>query len=158
MIKNNASARRAALVCTVFTSIVAIAFLYGRVVSGVCPIYEPLDSFDVESYTGIWYELQRDKEFMSGYGECGTAQYSLREQGGVNVQNSEYVEGSGKNSIAGYALPSAFFPGYLNVFFFAGYGGEYSIIDTDYTSYSIVYGCTQFGPFKSELTWVLVRD
>ena len=55
MIKNNASARRAALACTVFTSIVAIAFLYGRVVSGVCAIYEPLDSFDVESYTGIWY-------------------------------------------------------------------------------------------------------
>ena len=66
MIKNNASARRAALVCTVFTSIVSIAFLYGRVASGVCPIYEPLDSFDVESYTGTWYELQRDIEFMSG--------------------------------------------------------------------------------------------
>lgn len=67
------------------------------------------------------------------------------------------MEGSGRNSISGFALPSAFFPGYLNVFFFADYGAEYSVIATDYTSFSIVYGCTQFGPFKSELSWVLTR-
>ena len=73
------------------------------------------------------------------------------------MENNEYIEGGERNSISGYALPSGFFPGYLNVFFFAGYGAEYSIISTDYTSYSIVYGCTQVGPFKNELSWVLTR-
>lgn len=60
---NQSKIRAVKWACSGFTAAVSLAHLYGRAVSGVCPVYEPLDSYDVESYTGIWYELQRDKQF-----------------------------------------------------------------------------------------------
>ena len=37
---------------------------------------------------------------------------------------------------------------------------NYNIIDTDYTSYAIVYSCNQklFDLFKTELLWILTRE
>ena len=46
-----------------------------------------------------------------------------------------------RNYILGFALPSSFFAGKFGVYFFADYRGDYRVIDTDYTSYAIVYGC-----------------
>ena len=77
MIKSNKSARRAAYVCTAFTAIVIITNIVGRLATGVCPAYQPLDSFDVEAYTGVWYELENDNNF--GDIDCVTAQYELRD-------------------------------------------------------------------------------
>ena len=135
-------------ICTGFTVVVFILNIYGRIATGACPAYEPLDSFDAEKFTGVWYELQRDVNFRSSSGECVTAQYELRgEQAGVSVVNNERVyEGNdsadGERSfIEGYALASSFFPGKLAVYFFGGFGASYRVVDTDYDSYAVIYSC-----------------
>ena len=61
MTKMSESAMKAAKVMTGLTSILFVFYIYGRLVSDVCPAYEPLDSFDVERFKGVWYELQRDE-------------------------------------------------------------------------------------------------
>ena len=66
-----------------------------------------------------------------------------------------------RNFIQGYALASGFLPGLVNVFFgggIFGFGADYRVIDTDYTSYAIIYSCEQFGPFGFDLSWLLVRS
>ena len=46
--------------------------------------------------------------------------------------------------------------------FFAGFGGDYKILDTDYTSYVVVYTCTSYltaGVVATpNYSWVLVRS
>ena len=75
----------------------------------------------------------------------------------MTVENNEYVNG-GRNFITGYALASRFLPGLINVYFFGGFGADYRVIDTDYTSYAIIYSCEQYGPFGFDLSWLLVRS
>ena len=107
--------------------------------------------------TDVWYELQRDVNFAPSTGECVTAEYLARAEGGVTVENNEFVNNADRNFIQGYALASGFLPGMINVFFGGGFGADYRVIDTDYTSYAIIYSCEQFGPFGFDLSWLLVR-
>ena len=39
----------------------------------------------------------------------------------------------------------------------AGDGGDYWVIDTDYTSYTLVYSCSQFLFFNAQYFWILSR-
>ena len=62
---------------------------------------------------------------------------------------------------AGYARINNFFSGLLFVSFFLDIGGGYRVVDTDYTSYSIVYSCSDHvtaGIQNMEASWVLVRS
>ena len=160
MLSSNPQAKRAAVFCSAFTAAVILINIYLRISIGVCPAYEALDSFEVEDFTGVWYELQRDVNFAPSTGECVTATYLARDEGGVTVENNEMVDNE-RNYIQGYALASGFLPGLINVFFgggIFGFGADYRVIDTDYTSYAIIYSCEQFGPIGFNLSWLLVRD
>ena len=92
MLNSNPQAKKAATCCTAFTALVILINIYFRVTIGVCPAYEPLDSFVVEDFTGVWYELQRDVNFAPSSGECVTAEYLARAEGGVTVENNEMVD------------------------------------------------------------------
>lgn len=36
--------------------------------------------------------------------------------------------------------------------------GPYWVLSTDYTGHSLVYGCTDYGLFHMELSWILSRE
>lgn len=36
--------------------------------------------------------------------------------------------------------------------------GPYWVLSTDYEGHSLVYGCTDFGLFRMELSWILSRE
>ena len=95
-----------------FTLAMLAGYATLRTITGICPHYEALESFDVERFKGVWYELQRDTSIMFETGDCVTAQYGDREQGGVSVQNTEFWPVENRNNqIDGFALANNWYPG-----------------------------------------------
>ena len=140
--KQNLGVQLSSAVCSLLTAAHIVTFLFLRVENGECPTYVPIDDFDADRYTGLWYELQRDYNFVQSKGECTTAEYLRYAPGGFTVENIQYVN-NGKKDALGYIQASKLFPGKIAVSFTGYYGlyNEYRIIDTDYTSYAIVDCC-----------------
>ena len=96
-----------------------------------------VESVDVSRYLGTWYELGSVKQFFS-VGLVNTkAQYSLRPDGNIRVQNSgNYFAANGPRSeIVGSAVPVDASNARLNVSFTGSYSteglGNYWIVDLD---------------------------
>ena len=118
---------------------------------GITPVAE----FDVQRYLGQWYEIARlDHSFERGL-EKVSADYSLRNDGGINVINRGYdpakkgwKEATGRAYFVGE--PTV---GRLKVSFFGPFYGGYNIIALDRQGYSYSMVC---GPDRSYL-WILSR-
>ena len=53
---------------------------------------KPVQDFDIDRYTGKWYEIARlDHSFEKGLSKV-TAEYSLKDDGGVKVINQGFSE------------------------------------------------------------------
>lgn len=131
----------------------AVALLTGCL--GMPQGVEPIDDFVLERYLGKWYEIARlDHSFERGLQQV-TAEYSLRDDGGVRVLNRGYSNKSGKwNEAEG----KAFFveredQGYLKVSFFGPFYGSYIIFELERESYEYAFIS---GPDTSYL-WLLSR-
>ena len=115
----------------------------------------PVDNFNLEKYLGKWYEIARlDHSFERDLIRV-TAEYSLRDGGGVDVLNRGY---SVKENKWKEAKGKAFFvkgsdQGFLKVSFFGPFYGSYIIIELDHENYQYALVC---GPNKSYL-WILAR-
>ena len=115
----------------------------------------PVGDFRLEKYLGTWYEIARlDHSFERGLTRV-TADYSLRDDGGVRVLNRGY---SARDSAWKEAEGKAYFvnqsdQGYLKVSFFGPFYGSYIVLalDREGYQYSLVSG-----PDKSYL-WILAR-
>lgn len=116
---------------------------------------EPVRGFELDRYLGKWYEIARlDHSFERGLIKV-TAEYSLRDDGGVKVINrgfdpeeNEWQEAVGK----------AYFvdepgTGRLKVSFFGPFYGAYNILALDKSSYNYALVA---GPDRSYL-WILAR-
>lgn len=115
----------------------------------------PVKEFELEKYLGKWYEIARlDHSFERGMDQV-TAEYTLRDDGGVRVKNRGFLvkkdrwkESEGK----------AFFvndtdEGYLKVSFFGPFYGSYIIFELDKENYQYAFVS---GPDTSYL-WFLSR-
>jgi len=123
---------------------------------GRCPQPAVQQNFDPTRYMGKWYEIQKFPN-MFQRGECGTAQYHLKAPGVVGVLNSELLAKGKINTATGTAKvvdPSE--PAKLEVSF-GGPAGPYWVLSSDY-QHALVYGCSDFGLFHSEFTWILYRE
>lgn len=115
----------------------------------------PVKDFEVNRYLGKWYEIARlDHSFERGL-ENVTAEYSIREDGGVSVNNrgystadEEWSEATGK----AYFVKSTD-EGYLKVSFFGPFYGSYVIFELDKENYQYAFVS---GPDLSYL-WLLSR-
>lgn len=116
---------------------------------------KPVDNFKLEKYLGKWYEIARlDHRFERGLSRI-TADYSLRDDGGVRVLNRGY---SAKENEWKEAEGKAYFvkgtdQGYLKVSFFGPFYGSYVVFELDHENYQYALVC---GPDKSYL-WILAR-
>ena len=133
--------------------ILLVSLLPGCV--GIPEGVKPVDDFKLEKYLGKWYEIARlDHSFERGLTRI-SADYSLRDDGGVRVLNRGY---SAKEKAWKEAEGKAYFvnrpdQGYLKVSFFGPFYGAYVVFDLDQTSYQYALVC---GPDKSYL-WILSR-
>ncbi|MCO4786038.1 lipocalin family protein [Marinomonas atlantica] len=139
-------------------SLVGLAVATGVILSG-CAItppkgIEPVKQFSMNQYLGTWYEIARlNHSFEKGLTNV-TANYSMREDGGVTVVNRGYSE---KDQAWDEAEGKAYFvkdpqTGHFKVSFFGPFYGAYVIfnLDDDY-QYSLVTG-----PGRS-FFWLLSR-
>ena len=137
---------------------VLILVLILLVMSGCLGIPEgvqPVDNFDLNKYLGKWYEIARlDHSFERGLSNV-SAEYSMRDDGGVNVLNRGF---SIENQQSQQAEGRAYFveesdKGYLKVSFFRPFYGSYIIFELDKENYQYAFVC---GPDKDYL-WLLSR-
>jgi apolipoprotein D and lipocalin family protein len=117
---------------------------------------KPVSGFDLQRYLGTWYEIARlDHPFERGLNNI-TAEYSLRDDGGVNVLNSgfdieegEWQEAQGK----AYFVESSD-TGHLKVSFFGPFYASYVVFELDQEGYQ--YAMVT-GPDR-EYLWILSRQ
>ena len=114
-----------------------------------------INGFDINRYTGTWYEIARlDHRFERGLNNI-SATYTLKGDGSVKVLNKGWNQADGEWE---QAEGKAYFveqpdQGRLKVSFFGPFYAGYNIIDLDKKDYS--YSMVT-GPDKSYL-WILSR-
>ena len=115
---------------------------------------EPVDNFELNRYLGKWFEIARlDHSFERGL-EAVSAEYSLRDDGGIRVINSGYNTDTQANQ---EAEGRAYFVdqpnlGYLKVSFFGPFFGSYVIFELDENyQYAFIAGNT------TNYLWLLAR-
>ena len=111
--------------------------------------------FELDRYLGKWYEIARlDHSFERGLNNI-TAEYSLRDDGGVKVINSGF---SKEDNEWQQAEGKAYFvdetdSGHLKVSFFGPFYGSYIVFELDKKDYQYAFVS---GPDTSYL-WLLAR-
>ena len=111
--------------------------------------------FELDRYLGTWYEIARmDHRFERGMSNV-TANYSMRDDGGVRVLNRGYVvadeewqDAEGKAYFVGDTDV-----GSLKVSFFGPFYGAYNVIELDQDSYQYAMVA---GP-DTDYLWILAR-
>ena len=133
--------------------IVLVLFLTGCV--GIPEGIQPVQNFKLDRYLGKWYEIARlDHRFERGLSRI-TADYSMRDDGGVRVLNRGYSanENEWKEAEGKAYFVEGTDRGYLKVSFFGPFYGSYVVFELDHERYQ--YALVS-GPDKSYL-WILSR-
>lgn len=115
-----------------------LSVLTATLLSVACGVTPPkdvkiVDNFQLSRYLGTWYEIARlDHSFERGLDHV-TANYSLRDDGGVkvvnrgyNVKKQQWQESIGKAYFIGSPQQAS-----LKVSFFGPFYGGYNVIDLD---------------------------
>lgn len=116
----------------------------------------PVQNFELDRYLGTWHEIARlDHSFERGLTNV-TANYSLRDDGGVRVINRGYSPAEGEWDQAegrAYFVESAD-QGFLKVSFFGPFYGSYIVFELEQENYQYAFIS---GPNTSYL-WLLARE
>jgi len=116
---------------------------------------QPVTNFKLDRYLGKWYEIARlDHSFEKGLSQV-SAEYSLRDNGGVRVLNRGFSESENKWK---EAEGKAYFvnsdsEGFLKVSFFGPFYGSYIIFELDHENYQYAFVS---GP-NTKYLWLLSR-
>lgn len=115
---------------------------------------EPVSDFKLDKYLGTWYEIARLNHPFEQNLINVSANYTLRDDGGVNVLNKGFnTEDNEQEDITGRAyFVGDTDKGFLKVSFFGPFFGSYIVFETDYDQYAFVTG-----PNK-EYLWLLARE
>jgi apolipoprotein D and lipocalin family protein len=132
----------------------ACAHVLGRHPIGNSSVPQPAKSVDLEKYLGRWFEIARyEQRFQKGCTGV-TADYSLRQDGSINVVNrcrkrgGHVDEARGRAKVVDRATNAK-----LKVSFFGPFYGHYWVLDhADDYSWSIV------GEPSGRYLWILARS
>lgn len=115
----------------------------------------PVQPFDAQRYLGNWYEIARlDHRFERGLSHV-TAEYSLRDDGGIKVVNKGYSQQDGEwNTAEGKAyFVSDKNTGFLKVSFWGPFYSSYVIFELDSNyQYALISGTNK------DYFWILSRQ
>lgn len=138
---------------------VYLVFLLSFIFCGCLGLPEgvhPVKEFDLNKYLGRWYEIARlDHSFERGLVGV-TAEYSLRDDGGVRVINKGF---SIKENKWKEAEGKAYFvrdqdEGFLKVSFFGPFYGSYVVFELDKENYQYAFVASN----NTSYLWLLARS
>ncbi|XP_052748798.1 uncharacterized protein LOC113518406 [Galleria mellonella] len=130
---------------------------------GWCPDFQPMANFSMNRFLGTWYEAERYFTVSELASRCVTTNYVSTPEGRILVANEiiNYLtgvkrvmegslqmigrEGEGRIMVKYSSLPLP-------------YDYEYSILDTDYDSFAVMWSCSGLGPVHTQSAWLLTRD
>jgi apolipoprotein D and lipocalin family protein len=136
-----------------FLAVVVVGML--NACTGIPPNVVPVRDFELNRYLGKWYEIARlDHSFERGMQQV-SAEYSLREDGGVQVVNRGFSTSKNEwKNIEGKAyFVGSEAEGHLKVSFFGPFYSSYIVFELDKQNYE--YACVS-GNSTSYL-WLLSR-
>ncbi|RZR43333.1 lipocalin family protein [Vibrio vulnificus] len=122
---------------------------------GMPETVKPVDEFNLQNYLGKWYEIARlDHSFEEGLTQV-TAEYTLKDDGGVAVLNKGFLadENQWKEAEGKAYFVNGDSEGYLKVSFFGPFYGSYVVFALDKTDYQYAFVS---GP-KTDYLWLLAR-
>ncbi|XP_061162703.1 apolipoprotein D-like [Saccostrea echinata] len=127
---------------------------------GRCAQVKTQETFDINRYLGTWYEIYKFKANFEGNAKCISANYELKSNGHIRVHNSGIENEQIKEATGDAYIPDPKYPARLGVKFsnLAPYG-RYWVLDTDYTTHTMIYSCTDIlGIFHFTYAWILSRE
>ncbi|XP_046960857.1 apolipoprotein D-like [Vanessa cardui] len=130
---------------------------------GWCPDYQPMANFNVNRFLGAWYEAERYFTVAELGTRCVTTKYESTPEGRILVSNEI------TNSLTGM---KRVMEGSLQMIGREGEGrmiikypamsmpndNEYSILETDYDNYAVMWSCSGIGPVHIQNAWILTRE
>ncbi|EHZ2903516.1 lipocalin family protein [Vibrio vulnificus] len=122
---------------------------------GMPETVKPVDEFNLHNYLGKWYEIARlDHSFEEGLTQV-TAEYTLKDDGGVAVVNKGFLadENQWKEAEGKAYFINGDSEGYLKVSFFGPFYGSYVVFALDKTDYQYAFVS---GP-NTDYLWLLAR-
>lgn len=137
----------------IFSAALFVLLLTGC--TGMPDKVSPVTAFELNRYLGKWYEIARlDHSFERGL-QGVTAEYRLRDDGGVAVLNRGYSQEEGEWK---EAEGKAYFVGddsvgHLKVSFFGPFYGSYVVFELDHEGYQYAFVS---GP-DTDYLWLLAR-
>ncbi|XP_064074025.1 uncharacterized protein LOC113399468 [Vanessa tameamea] len=129
--------------------------------NGQCdPNIPVVQNFRPDAYTGLWRMIETyTSDFQSVQGSCIDATYTLTPAGTVDVYNTQVIN-QALDTITGNAtLATTDGSAKLLVNFpTTTQSSDYWILDTDYTSFALVYSCRNINPQQRRVwSWKLSR-
>ena len=133
----------------------------------VCDDVTPLKDFDLSKYKGVWYEQQHVSSFVEPSNcQCTTMEYkdvSDSDEDGLTslkVHNSCQFYAFGmrfpRSSLDADAKCDSHGSCYVSFFGRQVTSPNMHVLDTDYTSYSILYDCMK--ELDTAFLWIMTRD
>lgn len=122
---------------------------------GMPKYVEPVNNFELNRYLGKWYEIARlDHSFERGLSQV-SAEYSLKDDGGVMVINRGFSteKNAGKEAEGKAYFVNGDNEGYLKVSFFGPFYGSYVVFELDHENYQYAFIS---GP-DTDYLWLLAR-
>jgi len=134
-------------------------FLWGRCPSRV----RGTPNFNVNRYLKRWYQQSALPQFYQDSSDrCVTAEYTPLSDRVIGVYNSAVDKNGDRSGVRGEAALTSKTRGELNVAFFSTASTKakpnYIVLDTDYTSFTYIWGCSNVGFVHQASFWILTRE
>ncbi|XP_011882218.1 PREDICTED: apolipoprotein D-like [Vollenhovia emeryi] len=131
---------------------------------GFCPEYIPMANFNMQRFMGVWYEAERYFQLSEVVSRCVMTNYTRGSDGKYRVSNQVTNRFTGiKRILDGEIKPPASKAeeGKLNVKYTTiplTPETKYSVLETDYDSYAVLWSCQGIGPVHAQNAWVMTRE
>ncbi|XP_050405749.1 apolipoprotein D-like [Patella vulgata] len=127
---------------------------------GGCPSSNTVANFDIDRYLGKWYEVYKLPNLFQKGQTCVTANYSIKADGHIKVYNQGFSNGKTVFAEGDAYIPDKADASKLSLRFTnAAPYGHYWVLDTDYTTYTVVFSCESLGGLAHiEFAWILTRN